>query len=84
MRTTMEPNISGRKISCERELNWMEKNRAMLDQLKGHWIVVEREELVIASPEMNAVVAEVRRRGIRAPLIVYVPEQQQTHTVNLF
>jgi len=44
----------------------------------GAWVAVEQYRVVAYGADMQQVLAEARRKGVREPLIVKVPERQET------
>ncbi len=79
----MESKITMTKTPRERELDWMEKNKAELEQLKGKWLAIEGEELVASSFNILNVIEETKRRGISVPFLIYVPEEMQRNTMGI-
>ncbi|MFZ0814130.1 MAG: DUF5678 domain-containing protein [Candidatus Sulfotelmatobacter sp.] len=44
----------------------------------GAWVAVEQYRVIAYGADMQQVLAEARRKGVREPLIVKVPERQET------
>jgi hypothetical protein len=44
----------------------------------GAWVAVEQYRVVAYGADMQQVLAEARRKGVQEPLIVKVPERQET------
>jgi hypothetical protein len=44
----------------------------------GAWVAVEQYRVVAYGADMQQVLAEARSKGVREPLIVKVPERQET------
>ena len=44
----------------------------------GAWVAVEHYRVVAYGADMQKVLAEARAKGVRDPLIVKVPERQET------
>jgi hypothetical protein len=44
----------------------------------GAWVALEQYRIVAYGADMQQVLAEARKKGVREPLIVKVPDRQET------
>jgi hypothetical protein len=44
----------------------------------GAWVAIEQYRVVAYGADMQQVLAEARRNGVREPLIMKVPDRQET------
>lgn len=54
----------------------------LIDVLKdvppGAWVAIEQYRVVAYGADMQQVLAEARRKGVREPLIIKAPDRQET------
>ncbi len=67
------PRVRGR--SRQRELEWLRRNREVLRQHLGKWIVVEDSALVAAEHDYAVALRTAKDAGIRVPFIFKLTEE---------
>lgn len=67
----------------ERELAWLERQAGQLPGLAGEYLVIDGDELVAHGLDYLKVLDEARRRGVRIPFVVRVPEHQEGYSIGL-
>jgi uncharacterized protein DUF5678 len=69
-------------LSSDREVSMAAAAINLTDILKdvpaGAWVALEQYRVVSYGADMQQVLAEARRKGVRNPLIVKAPERQET------
>ncbi|HEY6352201.1 MAG TPA: DUF5678 domain-containing protein [Candidatus Angelobacter sp.] len=55
------------------EMNWLKQNKDVFDRFAGHWIVIEKEELVANDTDYHRARETATQRGIKRPFIIFVP-----------
>lgn len=62
----------------DREAAWRRAHELELRELAGQWVIVEGEELIAHGPDLPAIVASARARGIRVPYVFFVEQSDES------
>lgn len=54
---------------------WLEKHRAELSHLRGHYLVVEGDALIAHGTDLKAVIEEARDKGVEVPFVERISDR---------
>lgn len=72
--TPCGPHSSAPAGHRSRELNFCAEHPEAFANLVGQWVALEDETIVASGPDLAAVAAEARKRGVKVPFVFRVEE----------
>ena len=74
---TREVKSQVRAINRKAELEWLDTNRAELEErFAGQWVAISRHSLVATGPTLREVLEEARSKGFESPFIAAMRSQE--------
>lgn len=65
------------------EMQWLTENSRMLERYGGEWLLIVARELVVHSPDFEAIRTAVAEQNLRSPFVYYVPRRDEADFISI-